>query len=111
MKRRDLLQLFGVGAAVVPIIGGLPVPEAQASLIEVPKVKLFEPLDHLPTIMDCPPKKQSAVLYWRNADDTGTTYRYRMSCFMIRFDIKAFPPLMVNAEFVVSGEVMMVAVK
>jgi hypothetical protein len=44
MNRRDLLQLFGVGATIVPIIGSEVVEEAKATLIEVPKVELVKQL-------------------------------------------------------------------
>ena len=39
-NRRELLNLFGIGASIVPIIGGLPKAEAAARLLEVPKVEL-----------------------------------------------------------------------
>lgn len=35
---REFLKLFGVGCAVVPIIGGAPVIAAESKLIEVPKL-------------------------------------------------------------------------
>lgn len=40
--RRDFLKLFGVGTAIVPIIGGLPAFAAEAKLVEPPKVELFD---------------------------------------------------------------------
>jgi len=36
--RREFLKLFGVGCAIVPIIGGAPVIAAESTLIEVPKL-------------------------------------------------------------------------
>lgn len=44
MNRRKLLQLFGVGATVVPIIGGAASLDTPAKLIEVPKLDLLPPL-------------------------------------------------------------------
>jgi hypothetical protein len=38
--RRDFLKLFGVGAAIVPVIGSTPKMEAKARLIEEPKIEL-----------------------------------------------------------------------
>lgn len=38
--RRDFLKLFGAGAAIVPIIGGLPKMEAEAKLVQVPTIEL-----------------------------------------------------------------------
>lgn len=44
MDRRELLKLFGVGAAVVPILGGVPVAAAESKLIEIPKIEPVEEL-------------------------------------------------------------------
>jgi hypothetical protein len=38
MNRRDILKLFGAGAAIVPIIGGTPDISAEARLIEPAKI-------------------------------------------------------------------------
>lgn len=38
-NRRDLLKAFGVGATVVPVIGGVPEIATPAKLIEVPKLE------------------------------------------------------------------------
>jgi hypothetical protein len=42
VNRRDLLKLFGAGASAVPLIGGAPVMEAAATIIEPPKVELVK---------------------------------------------------------------------
>jgi hypothetical protein len=34
MNRRDILKLFGAGAAAVPLVGGVPQMEAVSKLIE-----------------------------------------------------------------------------
>src|SRR5690242_9061186 len=39
MNRRELLKLFGIGAAVVPIVGGAPQLAAESKLVTVPKVE------------------------------------------------------------------------
>lgn len=39
MDRRDILKLFGIGAAVVPLVGGVPDFDASASLIEIPRIE------------------------------------------------------------------------
>jgi hypothetical protein len=48
MQRRDFLKYFGVGASVVPLIGGLPQSDVVAKLIEEPKadVKLVPQMPH-----------------------------------------------------------------
>jgi hypothetical protein len=48
--RREFLKMFGVGAAIVPIIGGLPQLAAEAKLIETPRVEIVESLSTLGTI-------------------------------------------------------------
>jgi|ERR1051326_3485173 hypothetical protein len=40
IDRRELLKLFGVGTAVLPIIGGVPQLAAEATLIDVPKLQI-----------------------------------------------------------------------
>lgn len=40
VQRRDFLKLFGVGCAIVPIIGGVPVAAAESKIIQAPKVEL-----------------------------------------------------------------------
>jgi|ERR1017187_3743076 hypothetical protein len=37
MERRDFLKYFGIGATVVPVVGGVLVPAVTAKLIEEPK--------------------------------------------------------------------------
>jgi len=41
-SRRDLLKLFGVGAAIVPLIGGVPEVSEAAELITLPSIKPIE---------------------------------------------------------------------
>lgn len=38
MNRRDLLKLFGVGSAIVPVIGGVPEVQAKALLVDLPHI-------------------------------------------------------------------------
>ncbi len=49
LNRRDLLKFFGIGATIVPVIGGAVKTELPARLIEVPKV---EPAEQLSVEMD-----------------------------------------------------------
>jgi hypothetical protein len=39
LNRRDLLRFFGIGATIVPVIGGAAKLDSPARLIEVPKVE------------------------------------------------------------------------
>ena len=48
MDRRDLLRKFGIGALIVPIIGGQPEKSAAAQLIEIPKIRPVELVKELP---------------------------------------------------------------
>ena len=40
--RRDLLKIFGIGTAIVPLIGGVPEVSQPAELIALPSVKPLE---------------------------------------------------------------------
>jgi len=52
-NRRDLLKFFGVGATIVPVLGGVPKIEAPARLIEEARIQPVE----LATIQDLPRKE------------------------------------------------------
>ncbi len=39
LNRRDLLRFFGIGATIVPVIGGAAKTESLARLIEIPKIE------------------------------------------------------------------------
>ena len=43
MNRRDLLKWFGAGAVAVPIIGGMPKPEAAAVIVHAPVIEVPPP--------------------------------------------------------------------
>lgn len=47
-NRRDFLKMFGIGAAIAPILpGGVIVPEAKAVIVEPPKIQLSNELPKL----------------------------------------------------------------
>jgi hypothetical protein len=48
MDRRDLLKRFGIGAIIVPVVGGAAITSHAATLIEVPKVKPVELFASIP---------------------------------------------------------------
>lgn len=52
MNRRQLLQFFGIGATITPVVGGAPLVEAAAKLLAVPNVELLSadafPDGHVP---------------------------------------------------------------
>ena len=78
MNRRDLLKLFGIGASVVPIVGGSPQLAAESRLIETPKVEPIIEATQIPFMPDellTAKKGQIQVAlkanghaYWFNAD-------------------------------------------
>lgn len=45
MLRRDFLDLFRRGATIAPFVGGVPLLQAAATLIEIPKVELVTASD------------------------------------------------------------------
>ena len=44
-SRRDLLKYFGIGATIVPVLGGTPITDVPAKLIQEPKIDLIKPDD------------------------------------------------------------------
>jgi len=45
-NRRDLLKMFGIGATIIPLIGGVPEVSAPAELIAMPEIKPLEIVRH-----------------------------------------------------------------
>ncbi len=43
MNRRDLMKWFGAGCVAVPIIGGMPKPEAAAIIVHQPVIEVPPP--------------------------------------------------------------------
>ncbi len=52
MDRREILKRFGIGAVIVPVIGGAAVTNSAVELIEVPKVRPVELFRELPKPLD-----------------------------------------------------------
>lgn len=48
MDRRDILKRFGIGAIIVPVIGGAAATTSAVELIEVPKVRPVELFTKIP---------------------------------------------------------------
>ena len=49
LSRRTLLQFFGIGATITPVVGGAPVVDAAAKLLAVPSVEpLILPVAEFP---------------------------------------------------------------
>jgi len=69
MERRDFLKYFGIGATVVPVAGGLLVPDATAKLIEVPKVEIQD------TDLSTNPNDLMKIMYCRKAANTTVSIR------------------------------------
>lgn len=59
LNRRDLLKFFGIGATIIPVIGGAPRIESPARLIEEAKI---EPAAALSAEMDAEPLLASLFL-------------------------------------------------
>ena len=61
MDRRDLLKRFGIGAIIAPVIGGVAVREATATLIEVPKIKPVELFTTIPNAIRLSQVKRASI--------------------------------------------------
>ena len=42
MNRRTLLQMFGIGTTITPVVGGAPLIEAAAKLLAVPEIEIVQ---------------------------------------------------------------------
>lgn len=74
-SRRDLMKHFGVGALIVPIVGGKAEESATAQLIEVPKVRPVELHAEIPKPLDLRQVKRAA-LSLEMKDGTVRTVRF-----------------------------------
>lgn len=59
MNRRDLLKYFAAGTVITPLIGAMP---PMATLIETPKLQIFEP-DPVRTPVDLSALKSVTVIF------------------------------------------------
>lgn len=54
MNRRELLQMFGIGTTITPVVGGAPLVEAAAKLLAVPSIDIVQskpfPNGHTPAL-------------------------------------------------------------
>lgn len=85
--RRGFLKLFGIGAAVVPVIGGMPAMDAEAKLIEVPKVELItDPasLQMPPAVMFADREAEITVLVKRK---NGERFSFTANTFITEYRV------------------------
>jgi hypothetical protein len=90
MERRDFFKLFGAGATIVPLIGGVPEVAVPAKLIEVPKI---EPVQYpaletkgIPLASHDP----CAITVTITTPD-GKTYRMSAKTFVAKVDVSSIP--------------------
>ena len=89
MNRRDLLKYFGIGASVIPIVGGMPVPGAEAKLIAVPRVEPVALAENHPAndqLWKLLESKSEMLCYFRTPD--GHTWTFEASAFVMRLETK-----------------------
>lgn len=81
MTRRELLQRFGIGAAIVPIISGTPLMDAPAKLIEVPNIEpvTIEPALNPRYLLE-EADRVSATVIFRTRD--GMTFTFQCDTFV-----------------------------
>lgn len=89
-NRRDLLKFFGIGATVVPVVGGVPKVEAPARLIAEPKV---EPLEVVPADVKVEDfarnigyQKTHLTVFART--EKGQTYRFDADTFVVNAELE-----------------------
>jgi hypothetical protein len=89
-SRRDLLKYFGVGSVVVPLIGGEPMKELPARLIESANAELIQPQERVLTTLEGLTKviiipKQGTLFIWYTHDlllGTSTENRQIMTGYV-----------------------------
>jgi hypothetical protein len=75
-SRRELLKLFGAGTIIAPIVGGVSLSDAQAKLIEPPKVELVGAGGIPPTIDLADVKSVSVVFEMQDGASARLTFGY-----------------------------------
>jgi len=116
MNRRDILKLFGVGAAVVPVVGGVPVSAAQSLIVKPPEIEI-PPEPKIVPPFECPaPGAYECTLFMRERR-TATVYRMECQAFMMesrmsQVDVtdysgqfRSYIPGPVDVSFKATGEV------
>lgn len=87
MNRRGLLKLFGAGAAIVPLIGGVPEVASAAKLIEVPKL---EPIVSPSEVVSLPPFNKSGKvgIVVTITEENGKRYQFSADTFVMETNVE-----------------------
>jgi hypothetical protein len=88
MNRRDLMKYFGIGATIVPVIGGVPEIRAPAKLIVVPQVNPVEVVsshNHTDFMKQRPGPFRMTVDF---EDDGGRHFQYTAKTFVINYKVE-----------------------
>jgi hypothetical protein len=93
MQRRDFLKYFGIGASVVPLIGGIPKTDTVAKLIEEPKadVKLASQMptvDALDFIRSSGPKRMQVSFA---SEYDGPSFTFECRTFIVHHKVDVIP--------------------
>lgn len=121
MNRRELLQLFGVGATILPIAAGGEILPAVARIIEPPKLELVEVAAVQPNgmIAACnsfftiPPELLGVTVFCRSLK-TGDSWRIDCNAYQSRFTPFAGlkgQPIMYDCTFECTGPIAITGMK
>lgn len=86
MNRRDLLKLFGTGATIAPVLGGIASESARAIIVEPPKVELAPS----PQIMEVDPGELRELLCNLDQYDVTVHLRAKRTGKVLRMDCEGF---------------------
>src|SRR5438128_32819 len=73
--RRSFLKLFGIGAVVAPVVGGVMVQSSQALIVEPPKVEAIEAPPLIEASRNLFPGDYDATIYLKHRG-TGKLTRW-----------------------------------
>lgn len=74
------MKRFGIGAAIVPLVGGVPEVSNAATLIEVPKL---QPLIAPTEVISLPPLNREVSIVVTITEQTGHVYQFRAESFAL----------------------------
>ncbi len=101
MNRRQLLELFGVGAVAVPVVAGVPELEAPVRLVEPAK---FEPvkLQHtaMPPLFRANLAGSRCMITVEIVTDGGENMRFMADSFVVDHHIELLEPREIFSRYI-----------
>lgn len=87
MTRRELMKWFGAGAAVVPIINGMPKAEAEALIVTPPEIEVPAPVEVFAPPGGFLSMSPLDVTVFLRDRESNRTYRFSSEAYMESWSI------------------------